>query len=46
MDEHHSSQGLGDPKLLEVIDRLVELNIGDSVALPQVRLSASVGPDR
>ncbi|KAL8647377.1 MAG: hypothetical protein Q9226_006455, partial [Calogaya cf. arnoldii] len=36
MDDHHASQGLGDPKLLEVIDKLVELNIGDSVALPQL----------
>ena len=39
MDDHHSSQGLGDPKLLEIIDKLVELNIGDTVALPQVYLS-------
>lgn len=27
---------LADPKLLEAIDRLFELNIGDYVALPQV----------
>lgn len=39
MDDHPSSQGLGDPKLLEIIDKLVELNIGDTVALPQVYLS-------
>lgn len=44
MDDDHSSQGLGDPKLLEVIDKLVELNIGDSVALPQVHLSRTCGP--
>ncbi|KAL8855201.1 MAG: hypothetical protein Q9221_000107 [Calogaya cf. arnoldii] len=36
MADQHSGQGLGDPKLLEVIDKLVELNIGDSVALPQL----------
>ncbi|KAI4236629.1 MAG: hypothetical protein LQ349_002430 [Xanthoria aureola] len=36
MDDHPSSQGLGDPKLLEIIDKLVELNIGDTVALPQL----------
>ncbi|KAL8650282.1 MAG: hypothetical protein Q9210_003915 [Variospora velana] len=35
MDVSQASQGLGDPKLLEVIDKLVELNIGDSVNLPQ-----------
>ncbi|KAL8961635.1 MAG: hypothetical protein Q9193_001842 [Seirophora villosa] len=29
-------QGLGEPRLLETIDRLVELHIGDTVALPQV----------
>ena len=34
-----ASRGLGDPRLLEIIDKLVELNIGDSVALPQVKLS-------
>lgn len=38
MDVSEASQGLGDPKLLEVIDKLVELNIGDSVNLPQVAL--------
>ncbi|KAL8969301.1 MAG: hypothetical protein Q9183_002068 [Haloplaca sp. 2 TL-2023] len=31
-----ASDGLGDPKLLQVIDKLVELNIGESVALPQL----------
>ncbi|KAL8791488.1 MAG: hypothetical protein Q9213_000105 [Squamulea squamosa] len=31
-----ASDGLGDPRLLETIDKLVELNIGDSVALPQL----------
>ncbi|KAL8917694.1 MAG: hypothetical protein Q9172_005722 [Xanthocarpia lactea] len=36
MGDNQVSQGLGDPKLLEVIDKLVELNIGDSVALPQL----------
>ncbi|KAL9011169.1 MAG: hypothetical protein Q9173_003963 [Seirophora scorigena] len=29
-------QGLGEPRLLETIDKLVELHIGDTVALPQV----------
>lgn len=31
------SSKLADPKLLEAIDRLFELNIGEYVALPQVR---------
>ncbi|KAL8945457.1 MAG: hypothetical protein Q9211_000022 [Gyalolechia sp. 1 TL-2023] len=35
MDVAQASHGLGDPRLLEIIDKLVELNIGDSVALPQ-----------
>lgn len=29
---------LADPALLEKIDKLFELNIGEDVALPQVRL--------
>ncbi|KAL8908438.1 MAG: hypothetical protein Q9171_005457 [Xanthocarpia ochracea] len=36
MGDNQVGKGLGDPKLLEVIDKLVELNIGDSVALPQL----------
>ncbi|KAL8807243.1 MAG: hypothetical protein Q9200_004740 [Gallowayella weberi] len=36
MDDDQASQGLGDPKLLEIIDKLMELNIQDSVALPQL----------
>lgn len=28
--------GFTDPRLLETIDKLFELNVGDSVALPQV----------
>ncbi|KAL8693662.1 MAG: hypothetical protein Q9218_001572 [Villophora microphyllina] len=35
MDVSQASHGLGDPRLLETIDKLVELNIGESVALPQ-----------
>ncbi|KAL8699129.1 MAG: hypothetical protein Q9201_006178 [Fulgogasparrea decipioides] len=31
MDVSQASHGLGDPKLLEIIDKLVELNIGDSL---------------
>ncbi|KAI4175456.1 MAG: hypothetical protein LQ343_001656 [Gyalolechia ehrenbergii] len=36
MEVTQASHGLGDPRLLEIIDKLVELNIGDSVALPQL----------
>ncbi|KAL8676121.1 MAG: hypothetical protein Q9186_007332 [Xanthomendoza sp. 1 TL-2023] len=36
MDNDQASQGLGDPKLLEIIDKLMELDIQDSVALPQL----------
>ncbi|KAL8734518.1 MAG: hypothetical protein Q9166_001418 [cf. Caloplaca sp. 2 TL-2023] len=36
MDVAQASHGLGDPRLLDIIDKLVELNIGDSVALPQL----------
>lgn len=42
MDVSQASQGLGDPRLLEIIDKLVELNIGDSVALPQVNTFRSL----
>ncbi|KAL8724891.1 MAG: hypothetical protein Q9181_006634 [Wetmoreana brouardii] len=35
MDVSQASHGLGDPKLLDIIDKLMGLNIGDSVALPQ-----------
>lgn len=31
-----NQRSLADPKLLEVIDKLFELNIGEYVALPQV----------
>lgn len=40
MDVAQAAHGLGDPRLLETIDKLVELNIGESVALPQVRNSS------
>ena len=30
---------LADPKLLQKIDKLFELNVGDSINLPQVGLS-------
>ncbi|KAL9049644.1 MAG: hypothetical protein Q9206_005424 [Seirophora lacunosa] len=36
MDVTEAIQGLGEPRLLETIDKLVELHIGDTVALPQV----------
>ncbi|KAI4264902.1 MAG: hypothetical protein L6R42_000016 [Xanthoria sp. 1 TBL-2021] len=35
MDISKASDGLRDPQLLETIDKLAELHIGDSVALPQ-----------
>lgn len=35
--EQTISGKLADPKLLEAIDKLFELNIGEYVALPQVR---------
>ncbi|KAL8885217.1 MAG: hypothetical protein Q9192_006680 [Flavoplaca navasiana] len=35
MDVSNASDGLGDRKLLETIDKLAELHIGESVALPQ-----------
>lgn len=31
-------RSLADPRLLETIDKLFELNIGEYVALPQVRI--------
>lgn len=40
MDASHASHGLGDPRLLDIIDKLVELNIGESVALPQVSITS------
>ncbi|KAI4285296.1 MAG: hypothetical protein L6R38_000778 [Xanthoria sp. 2 TBL-2021] len=36
MDISKASDGLRDPQLLETIDKLAELHIGDSVALPQL----------
>ncbi|KAI4095376.1 MAG: hypothetical protein LQ344_001674 [Seirophora lacunosa] len=36
MDVTEAIQGLGEPRLLETIDKLVELHIGDTVALPQL----------
>ncbi|KAL8922583.1 MAG: hypothetical protein Q9208_005087 [Pyrenodesmia sp. 3 TL-2023] len=36
MDVTGASQGLGEPRLLETIDKLVELHIGDTVSLPQL----------
>lgn len=38
MEAGTSSYSLADPARLETIDKLFEYNIGDSVALPQVRL--------
>lgn len=35
--EQTNSCNLADPKLLEAIDKLFELNIGEYVALPEVR---------
>lgn len=40
MDVAQAAHGLGDPRLLETIDKLLELNIGELVALPQVRSSS------
>lgn len=37
MEDGSSSHSLADPARLETIDKLFEYNIGDSVALPQVR---------
>lgn len=37
MEPASSLSKLVDPGLLEVIDKLFELNIGDYVALPQVK---------
>ena len=36
MSAKDATKSLADPALLEIIDKLVELNIGDSVDLPQV----------
>ncbi|KAL8632216.1 hypothetical protein Q9189_002005 [Teloschistes chrysophthalmus] len=36
MDVAQAAHGLGDPRLLETIDKLLELNIGELVALPQL----------
>lgn len=44
MDVTGAIQGLGEPRLLETIDKLVELHIGDTVALPQVRYSHTSTP--
>ena len=39
-----STNKLADPVLLEAIDKLFELNIGEYVALPQVSLSSFASP--
>lgn len=44
MDVTEAIQGLGEPRLLETIDKLVELHIGDTVALPQVSQSHTSTP--
>ncbi|KAL8710531.1 MAG: hypothetical protein Q9220_004964 [cf. Caloplaca sp. 1 TL-2023] len=36
MDPQQTGQGLGSPRLLEIIDSLMELNLGDSIQLPQL----------
>ena len=38
--EGTSPATLADPKLLEAIDKLFELNVGEFVALPQVSIQA------
>ncbi|KAL8951732.1 MAG: hypothetical protein Q9222_002311 [Ikaeria aurantiellina] len=36
MDSQQTGQGLSSPRLLEIIDSLLELNLGDSIQLPQL----------
>ena len=43
MADLSATSKLADPKLLEAIDKLFELNIGEYVALPQVKQNINKG---
>lgn len=40
IEESENSSSLADPALLKTIDKLFECNIGEFVALPQVRVKS------
>ena len=46
MADLSATSKLADPTLLEAIDKLFELNIGEYVALPQVKHSITNNPSR